>query len=67
MKEVTKKSKRGLCKICNKKFFKISQNNLCVNCSTEKVEIARLQIKHKQGPIYDKWKLKMKQSLGVEE
>ena len=55
MREITRKSKRRTCKVCRKKFFKISQNNLCVRCATEKVEIARLEIKHKEGPIYEKY------------
>ena len=63
MKEITKKRKRGVCKVCHKKFFFISQHGLCKTCLTEKLELARLQIKHKQGPIYDRWKMKMLRGL----
>ncbi len=63
MREITKKSKRQTCKICGKKFYKISQNGLCVKCATERVQLARLQIKHKQGPIYEKYIKNMRKAL----
>ena len=67
MREITRKSFRRICKTCHKKKFKISQNGNCNNCATEKVTLANLEMKHKEGPTYDKWKLKMIQSLGIEE
>ena len=66
MREITRKSKRRTCKTCRRKLFKISQHGNCVDCATEKVALANLEMKHKEGPIYDKWKLKMVKSLGLE-
>lgn len=59
MREITRKSKRQTCKTCRRKLFKISQNGNCVDCATEKVALANLEMKHKQGPTFDKWKNKM--------
>jgi len=63
MNEITRKSKRRKCKTCGKKFFKISQHGNCINCATEKVELARLQIKHKEGPIYEKYIKKLREAI----
>ena len=63
MKEVTRKSKRQRCKTCGLKLFKVSQHGNCNNCATEKVKLANLEMKHKQGPIYDRWKQKMLEGL----
>lgn len=65
-KAITKKSSRQECKNCHKKSFYISENNLCVKCSTEKVKLANLEMKHKEGPTYDKWRRKMIKSLKLE-
>ena len=59
MREVTRKSKRRRCKTCGKKGFKVSQHGNCINCAVEKVKLANLEMKHKEGPTYDKWKIKM--------
>lgn len=61
--KIIRKSSRKLCKCCGKKKYDISQHGFCVKCATEKVELARLQIKHKSGPIYEKWKEKISQGL----
>ena len=66
MLKVTRKSFRSTCKTCRKKKFKISQHGNCNSCATEKVKLANLEMKHKEGPTYDKWKLKMMKSLGIE-
>ena len=66
MREITIKTFRRKCVCCGKKSFKISQNGLCVKCATEKVKLANLEMKHKEGPTYNKWKTKMMKSLGVE-
>ena len=61
--EITRKSKRKICKGCNKNKYKVSQNGYCKKCMQEKMELARLEIKHKQGPIYEKYKRKMLEAL----
>lgn len=66
MREVTRKSRLQNCKTCHKKSYKVSQHGNCQDCATEKVKLANLQMKHKEGPTYDKWKLKMLKTLGVE-
>lgn len=66
MREVTRKSKRSFCKTCRKKKFKISQHGNCNKCATEKVKLANLEMKHKEGKTYDRWRIKMIQSLGLE-
>ncbi len=66
MREISKGRKRRTCKVCRRKLFKISQHGHCVKCATEKVELARLQIKHKQGPIYERWRNKMLEGLQKE-
>ncbi len=63
MREITRKSKRRTCKICRKKFFFISQHNYCKKCLTERLELARLQIKHKEGPIYEKYIKKLREAI----
>ena len=66
MREVTRKSKRSTCKTCNKKSFKISQHGNCLACATEKVKLANLEMKHKEGPTYDKYKIGIIKSLKIE-
>jgi len=59
MKKTTIKKFRIPCRNCGRRLFKISQRGLCIQCSKEKVKLANLEMKFKQGPIYDKWKNKM--------
>lgn len=66
MREVTRKSRRQKCKTCGKKGFKVSQHGNCNNCATEKVKLANLEMKHKEGPTYNRWKIKMIRVLGLE-
>lgn len=63
MREITKKKEREACKICHRKFYYISQNGLCKKCMGEKILNARSQIRIKSGPIYEKWKNKLMESL----
>ena len=56
MKEITKKTKRKMCRICGKRFFFISQHGLCKSCLMDRVKASRLQMKMKEGEIYEKWK-----------
>jgi len=63
MKEIKKKAERMPCKICHKKSYYISQHGLCKNCMMEKIKLARCEIKSKSGPIYEKWKEKLINSL----
>ena len=63
MAEITHKSKRKECKCCHRMVWKISQHGLCVNCATEKVKLARLEMKHKEGPTYEKWKQRIMASV----
>ena len=65
MKNITKKSFRLPCKICGRRLFYVSQNGLCIDCLTNKVQIARLQIKLKEGSAYEKWKAGMMRAAGV--
>ena len=60
---ITKKRKRKPCKVCGKVFWWISINNYCKKCLAEKINLARLEIKHKSGPIYEKWKIAMMKGL----
>lgn len=59
MPNISKKSTKRTCIICHKKSYKVSSNGLCINCSVNKIQIARFQIKCKEGPIYEKWKRKL--------
>ncbi len=34
-----------------------------MQCATEKVKLANLEMKHKEGPTYEKWKKKMQKIL----
>ena len=63
MKQPTRLNKRLECKICHKKTYNLSRSGLCSDCSTEKVELARSQIRCKQGEIYEKWKSNIIKSL----
>ena len=60
---ITIKKQRQECRNCHKKSFRISENGLCVQCATEKVKLANLEMKHKEGPTYEKWREKMLRSL----
>ena len=63
MREVTKKRKILKCGICGKRSKLISQNGLCKDCIMNKIKSANLQIITKQGPIYEKWKQKIIDSM----
>jgi len=63
MRAITKKRILETCKICHKKSWYISSHGLCPKCASEKVLSARQQMKTKEGPVYLKWKEKIKQSL----
>lgn len=63
MREISKKKKRGVCIVCHKKDYFISENGLCKKCMMEKILNARSQIKIKEGPIYEKWKRRLVASL----
>jgi len=54
--------RKGICKICRKKKY-LSRNGNCVNCATNLVVSANYQIKTKQGPIYDLWKINMLEKI----
>jgi len=66
MREITKKPFRLKCKTCGRRVWKISRNRNCVQCATEKVTLARLEMKHKEGATYEKWKKRMIEELGLE-
>ena len=63
MRKVTRKSFRRTCKTCGRKLFKISQHGNCIDCATEKVKLANLEMKHKEGPTYERWKRKMLEGM----
>ena len=63
MRKITKKRFREQCKICHKKSYYVSENGLCPQCCANKVKSAQMQIKAKEGPVYEHWKEKIKQSL----
>ena len=63
MREISKKAEKQPCVICHKKSYYISQHGLCKDCLMEKVKLARCEIKSKSGPIYEKWKEKLINSL----
>jgi len=63
MLKVEKKENLKPCRVCHRKTHWISRNGLCVNCVCEKVKLARAQIKCKEGPIYEKWKIKIMEGV----
>jgi len=63
MKDITRKRVLQTCKICHKKTYYVSRHGLCIDCLDEKVKLARSQIRMKEGPIYEKWKSKLINSL----
>jgi len=62
-KDVKRNPPNKICRICHKKFRMLSQHGLCVKCSTNRVKLAHWSIKAKEGPIYEKWKQKIKEGL----
>lgn len=66
MRPIKKKRKILACKICNKKTHYISQNGLCEKCMINKIKSVNLQMLTKEGPAYDKWKIKLQKYLGIE-
>jgi len=67
MRKVTRKLYRKRCKTCGKKSYSISQHGNCIKCATEKVALSNLQMKHKEGPIYEKWHRKCLLAMGIKE
>ena len=65
MREIKKKSVKQRCIICHKNSYYISLYGHCKNCMMEKIKLARCQIKSKSGPIYEKWKKKLINSLEI--
>jgi len=63
MRAISKKRVMEICKICHKKSWYISAHGLCPKCCSEKVLLARQQMKTKEGPIYEKWKEKIIKGL----
>ena len=63
MREIKKKRKILICKICGKRSHYISQNNLCEKCMINKIKSVNLQMLTKEGPAYDKWKIKLARHL----
>lgn len=63
MRDIKKKKFLQPCKICHKKSYYISKHGHCKKCMAEKIKLANSQIKCKEGPIYEKWKIKVAQSL----
>ena len=66
MREITKKREILACDNCHKRSWHISRNGFCKKCLTSKISNANTQLKLKEGPIYDKWKINMMKSLGIE-
>ena len=54
--------KRGICHCC-KKLKYLSRNRICMKCSENKIISANYQMKAKEGPVFDKWKLKMQEAF----
>lgn len=67
MKPIKKKRFIGICKVCHKRSKWISKNNLCEKCIKNRMLNANQQIKSKQGPIYEKWKERLIQSIKILE
>jgi hypothetical protein len=63
MKKITRKHFLEQCIICHKKSYYVSRNGLCPSCVVEKVELARVEIRCKEGAIYEKWKANIIRSL----
>lgn len=63
MYDITKKKFRKPCNKCGKKFFFISQNGNCKKCLADTIDFARLQMKQKEGPVWEKYKKKLMESL----
>jgi len=63
MRPISRKRKLEVCKNCHKKSWYISLNGLCPNCASERVLLARQQMKCKEGEIYEKWKEKIIKSV----
>lgn len=55
--------KSDICKDCgDKREGQISIHGLCFDCAWKRQIEARTQIKNKKGPIYEKWKARIKAS-----
>ncbi len=61
--DLRKKAKRTICKLCRKKKNKLSNNGLCVECSTKLIQDEISQLRVKRGPSYEKWKKNLAASL----
>ena len=51
------------CKRCKTEKRYISARGLCKRCSTEAMRHAAYQMRTKRGVIYEKWKLKLRESI----
>jgi len=63
MRKISKKKKLEQCRICHKKSYYVSENGLCPQCCANKIKSAQMQIKAKEGPVYEKWKEKIIKSV----
>jgi len=61
--DLRRKRKSNTCKICGKKKKFLSARKLCSNCSKNKNLSAIYQMRAKEGPVYEKWKLKIINAL----
>jgi hypothetical protein len=46
------------CKKCGKRRARISKRGLCMDCVILAVDDSAVQLKKKEGPIYEKWEEK---------
>ncbi len=63
MDDLRRKLKRTICKQCHKQKTKLSRRGLCVDCATKSNQDSISQLRVKRGPIYEKWKTNLMNSV----
>ena len=61
--DLRRKAKRNTCKLCNKKKNYITNNGFCVECASKLNQDSISQMRVKRGPIYEKWKTNLANSV----
>ena len=51
------------CRVCGKRSSSLSRNGHCAKCAAEKANLARCQIRCKEGEAYERWKEGMLKSI----
>ena len=52
------------CRVCERPFWRYTKGrkDRCIDCAREAATAAMVQMMHKSGPVYDKWRRNIKRA-----